>query len=132
MHKYNQRDNTVSFTSHAYATNFNLPAHVPYMFSHAFTHLIYRADDSDRNATEITLDSTLLTELSFQRCLEFLYTGYVDVKSDSEGLEDTLKAAQLFNLPELQLIVENAQIGDEHLSPGIALISCCWLFMAHS
>ena len=89
------------------------------MFSHAFTHLIYRADDSDRNATEITLDSTLLTELSFQRCLEFLYTGYVDVKSDSEGLEDTLKAAQLFNLPELQLIVENAQIGDEHLSPSI-------------
>ena len=78
-----------------------------------------RAADSGRDITEITLDSTLLKELAFQHCLEFLYTGYVELKGDSEGLEDTLKAAKIFNLPELQMIVENAQIGDEHLSPSI-------------
>ena len=54
-----------------------------------------------------------------QRCLEFLYIGYVDLKKDSEGLEDTLKAARLFNLPELQLIVENAQKEEEFLNPSI-------------
>ena len=78
-----------------------------------------RAADSGRDVTEITLDSTLLKELAFQRCLEFLYTGYVELKGDSEGLEDILKAAKIFNLPELQMIVENAQIGDKHLSPSI-------------
>ena len=60
-----------------------------------------------------------MTELSFKRCLEFLYTGYIDVKKESEGLEDTLKAAGLFNLPELQLIVENAKKEDELLNPSI-------------
>ena len=65
------------------------------------------------------MDSTKFTELSLQRCLEFLYTGYVDLKKDSEGLEDTLKAAWLFNLPELQLIVENAQKEEEFLNPSI-------------
>ena len=80
---------------------------------------MFRADDNGRNITEISLDSTLLKELALQRCLEFLYTGYVELKGDSEGLEDTLEAAKIFNLPELQMIVENAQIGDEHLSPSI-------------
>ena len=69
--------------------------------------------------TEITLDSTKLTDLSFKRCLEFLYTGFVDLQKDSEGLEETLKAAQLFNLPELQLIVENAKKEEEFLNPSI-------------
>lgn len=98
--------------------------HVPSSSSHvyALTHFIlrlYSGDDCGRTITEITLDSTLLTELAFQRCLEFLYTGYVELKGDSEGLDDTLKAAKIFNLPELQMIIENAQIGDEHLSPSI-------------
>lgn len=39
----------------------------------------------------ITLDSTKLTKFTFKRCLEFLYTGCIDLKKDSEGLEDTLK-----------------------------------------
>ena len=80
---------------------------------------LFRADDSGRTTTEISLDLSLLKELAFQRCLEFLYTGYVELKGDSEGLDDTLKAAKVFNLPELQMIIENAQIGDEHLSPSI-------------
>lgn len=80
---------------------------------------MFRPDDNGRNITAITLDSTLLKELTFQRCLEFLYTGYVELKGDSEGLEDILKVAKIFNLPELQMIIENAQIGDEHLSPSI-------------
>ena len=75
----------------------------------------YRVDSEGVNRTEITVDSTMFTELSLQRCLEFLYTCYVDLKKDSEALEDTLKAAQLFNLPELQLIVENAQKEEEFL-----------------
>ena len=69
--------------------------------------------------TGITLDSTKLTDLSFKRCLEFLYTGFVDLQKDSEGLEETLKAAQLFNLPEPQLIVENAKKEEEFLNPSI-------------
>ena len=83
--------------------------------------MLYRSDCSGRNraVTEITLDPSKLTELSFRRCLEFLYTGYVDLKKDSEGLEDTLRAARRFNLPELQLIVENAQMGDSLLNPSI-------------
>ena len=78
-----------------------------------------RVDSEGVNKTEITVDSTKFTELSLQRCLEFLYTGYVDLKKDSEGLDDTLKAARLFNLPELQLIVENAQKEEEFLNPSI-------------
>lgn len=80
---------------------------------------MFRTDDNGRNITEVTLDSTLLKELAFHRCLEFLYTGYIELKGDSECLDDTLRAAKTFNLPELQMIVENAQIGDEHLSPSI-------------
>ena len=79
----------------------------------------FRVDNDGVNKTEITLDSTKLTELSFRRCLEFLYTGYVDLKKVSESLEDTLTAARLFNLPELQLIVENAQKEEEFLNPSI-------------
>ena len=79
----------------------------------------HRVDSEGVNKTEMTVDSTKFTELSFQRCLEFLYTGYVDLKKDSEGLEDTLKAARLFNLPELQVIVENAQKEEEFLNPSI-------------
>ena len=79
----------------------------------------HRVDSEGVNKTEITVDSTKFTELSLRRCLEFLYTGYVDLKKDSEGLEDTLKAARLFNLPELQLIVENAQKEEEFLNPSI-------------
>ena len=78
-----------------------------------------RTDSEGVHRTEIALDSTKLTELSFKRCLEFLYTGYVDLKKDSEGLDDTIKAARLFNLPELQLIVENTQKEEEFLNPSI-------------
>ena len=77
-------------------------------------------------ATKTTLSETQknvlrkgLTFIPKPKKFEFLYTGYVDLKKDSEGLEDTLKAARLINLPELQLIVENAQKEEEFLNPSI-------------
>lgn len=67
----------------------------------------------------ITLDPTLFTELALKRCIEFLYTGIINVDKTSEGLEDTVKAAGLLNLPELQIICENASKEEEFLNPSI-------------
>ena len=69
--------------------------------------------------TKIVLNADSFPELPFKRCLEFLYTGVVDLNKESELLEETLKLAQLLNLPELQLICENAKKGDEFLNPSI-------------
>ena len=67
----------------------------------------------------ITLDAERFTELSLKRCLEFLYTGIVNVDKNSEGLDDTITAAGLLNLPELQMICENAKKDEEFLNPSI-------------
>ena len=67
----------------------------------------------------ITLDTELFTELAFTRCLEFLYTGFVDLNKDSPELDQSIQAAQLLNLPELQMICENAQKDQEFLNPSI-------------
>lgn len=67
----------------------------------------------------ITLDEEKFTELSFKRCLEFLYTGCVELNKDSEGLEETIKAAKLLNLPELLMICQNAQQDQDFLNPSI-------------
>ena len=69
--------------------------------------------------TEITLDHKLVGRLPFKRCLQFLYTGVVDLNKDSELLSETISVAQTFNLPELQMICENAKKGDEFLNPSI-------------
>ena len=69
--------------------------------------------------TEITLDHKLVGQLPFKRCLQFLYTGVVDLNKDSELLSETISVAQTFNLPELQMICENAKKGDEFLNPSI-------------
>lgn len=69
--------------------------------------------------TEITLDPAVVKAVAFRRCLEFLYTGIVDLPKDSEHLDDTVAAAGIFNLPELQIICENASKGDEFLNPSI-------------
>lgn len=69
--------------------------------------------------TEITLDHKLVGQLPLKRCLQFLYTGVVDLNKDSELLNETISVAQTFNLPELQLICENAKKGDEFLNPSI-------------
>lgn len=62
----------------------------------------------------------MVKAVAFRRCLEFLYTGVVDLTKDSEHLDDTAAAAAgVFNLPELQLICENASKGDEFLNPSI-------------
>ena len=76
-------------------------------------------DSEAGTITEITLDPALLTDVAFKRTLEFLYTGVVSLDKESDQLEETLRAAGLFNLPELKMIVENAKSGDEVLNPSI-------------
>jgi len=78
-----------------------------------------RMNNEGSELTEITLDHTLIGELPFKRCLQFLYTGTVELNKDSELLDETITVAQTFNLPELQLICENARKGDEFLNPSI-------------
>ena len=82
--------------------------------SHLYLH---RKDDFDM--TKIVLDSAKCPDVPFKRCLQFLYTGIVELNKESEMLEETIQVARLFNLPELQLICENAQKGDEFLNPSI-------------
>ena len=65
--------------------------------------------------TKITLDETLISDVPFLRCLEFLYTGIVELEANSTLLDETMKVAELFNLPELQTICENAKKGDEFI-----------------
>jgi len=78
-----------------------------------------RMNNEGSELTEITLDHALIGELPFKRCLQFLYTGTVELNKDSELLDETITVAQTFNLPELQLICENARKGDEFLNPSI-------------
>ncbi|KAL5497514.1 hypothetical protein EMCRGX_G013990 [Ephydatia muelleri] len=59
--------------------------------------------------TKITLD------VPFLRCLEFLYTSIVELEAKSTLVDETMKVAELFNLPELQTICENAKKGDEFI-----------------
>ena len=65
--------------------------------------------------TKITLDETLISDVPFLRCLEFLYTGIVELEAKSTLMDETMKVAELFNLPELQTICENAKKGDEFI-----------------
>ena len=69
--------------------------------------------------TKIVLSSAKFPDVPFKRCLQFLYTGIVELNKESEMLEETVQVACLLNLPELQLICENAQKGDEFLNPSI-------------
>ena len=55
----------------------------------------------------------------FFRCLQFLYTGYIEVDKSSELLDETISAARLFNLPELELICQNAKKEEDFLNPSI-------------
>ena len=69
--------------------------------------------------TEVTLDHALIPEVPFQRCLQFLYTGIVDLNKESEQLAETIAVARILHLPELQMMCENARKGDEFLNPSI-------------
>ena len=69
--------------------------------------------------TELTLDLTKFHEEAFKRCLSFLYTGVLDLTKDSEHLKETIEAAQMLNLPELQMVCENASKDEEFLNPSI-------------
>ena len=65
----------------------------------------------------------MVTELALSFALTFLYTGVVKLDEESEGIikiEDIIKIAQLLNLPELELMCENARKGDESLNKKIA------------
>ena len=79
----------------------------------------YRKNNDDEDMTRIVLNSTKFPEVPFKRCLQFLYTGIVELNKDSELLDETVKVACLFSLPELQLICENTKKGDEFLNPSI-------------
>ena len=67
----------------------------------------------------IVLDSSKISEQVFIRCLQFLYTGFIEVDKSSEHLDETVSAARLFNLPELELICQNAKNEEEFLNPSI-------------
>ena len=69
--------------------------------------------------TKIVLNAASFPEIPFKRCLHFLYSGVVELSKESEALDETVKIAHLLNLPELQMICENAKKGDEFLNPSI-------------
>ena len=77
---------------------------------------------SGESVTTITLDETLISEVPFLRCLEFLYTGIVDLEAKSTLIDETIKVAELFNLPELQTICDNAKKGEYCRNPGIQIM----------
>lgn len=79
----------------------------------------FRKDNDDREIFKIVLNSDNFTKVPFKRCLQFLYTGIVELNKESELLDETVHVAQLLSLPELQLICENAKKGDEFLNPSI-------------
>ena len=68
--------------------------------------------------TVITVNDEQVTQLAFERCLSFLYTGCADVKSDSD-LEDTIAAAELLDLPELVMVCQNIKKNEEFLNPSV-------------
>ena len=74
---------------------------------------------ADGSIFHITLDSSKMCEQVFMRCLQFLYTGCIDLNKTSELLDETITAARLLNLPELETICENAQQENEYLNPSI-------------
>ena len=76
-------------------------------------------ENNDGSKTRIVLSATNFQEVPLKRCLHFLYTGIVELTKDSEMLDETVRVARILNLPELQLICENARKGDEILNPSI-------------
>ncbi len=68
----------------------------------------------------MTFDPSVVTELALSRALTFLYTGVVELDKESEGFGETIKISQLLNLPELELMCENARKGEESLNKKIA------------
>ncbi len=79
----------------------------------------YRPDSNSKQVTEMTFDPSVVTELALSRALTFLYTGVVELDKESEGIDETIKISQLLNLPELELMCENARKGEESLNQKI-------------
>ncbi|KAL5497229.1 hypothetical protein EMCRGX_G013662 [Ephydatia muelleri] len=77
--------------------------------------------NSGKLATKITLDETLISDVPFLRCLEFLYTSIVELEAKSTFMDETMKAAELFNLPELQTIREKAKNEDEFIPFNLSI-----------
>ncbi len=59
----------------------------------------------------MTFDPSMVTELALSRALTFLYTGVVELKKESEGIDETIKISQLLNLPVLEWVCESARKG---------------------
>jgi len=81
--------------------------------------MLYRENNDGEAMIKVVLTSSKFPDVPFKRCLEFLYTGIVALTKESEMLDETIQVAHLFNLPELQLLCENAKKGDEFLNPSI-------------
>ncbi|XP_064402041.1 rho-related protein racA-like isoform X2 [Halichondria panicea] len=82
-------------------------------------HIEDRPDSDGKQVTEMTFDPSMVTELALSRALTFLYTGVVELDKESEGFDETIKISQLLNLPELELMCENARKGEEFLNQKI-------------
>ena len=93
---------------------------VGYSHDHRFASISASAE-TGKMVARITLDDTLVSEGPFLKCLEFLYTGIVEFEPKSPLIDETVKVAEFFNLPELQTICENAKKGEEfvHFNPSI-------------
>ncbi|XP_064392713.1 rho-related protein racA-like isoform X2 [Halichondria panicea] len=80
-------------------------------------HIEARLDLDGRQLMEVTFDPSIVTELALTRVLTFLYTGVMELGKESECIDETIKISQLLNLPELELVCENARKGEEYLIP---------------
>ena len=69
--------------------------------------------------THMFLDADNICHKAFDHCLHFLYTGYIELDKNSELLEETIAVARLLNLPELEMICQNAKKEEEFLNPSI-------------
>ena len=61
-------------------------------------------------SVKITLDESLIFELPLLRCLEFLYTGDVLLETNSVLLDETVVAAECFDIPELMKICQSIKL----------------------
>ncbi len=80
---------------------------------------------------EVTFDPSIVAELALTRVLTFLYTGVMELGKESEGIDETIKISQLLNLPELELVCENAHKGEEFLIRNASITKQLFLNKVH-
>jgi len=73
---------------------------------------------TERHKTVITLSSEVNFEM-FQRVLEFLYTGMVTLKNQSDKVRETMEIARVFACEEMVTIGQNVLDRDPDLNPSL-------------